>query len=115
MYKQIIVVRNDLEMSVGKKCAQCCHASIGSYEKTPDAIRKAWRGEGQKKVVVEVNSKKELRQLYKKSKELGVPCFLVKDAGFTELAPGTTTALGIGPDKEEKINKVTGSIALLKE
>lgn len=113
MLKQIIVVRNDLEMSVGKKCAQCCHASIGSYEKTPEAIIKAWRGEGQKKVVLEVDSKKELKQLYKKAKELKLSYFLVKDAGLTELEPGTVTALGIGPDKEEKINKVTGSVKLL--
>lgn len=113
MYKQMIIIRTDLEMSVGKKCTQACHASIGSYEKTPQAILKAWKGEGQKKVLLEVNSKKELVDLYKKSKELELPCFLVKDAGLTELEPGTATAMGIGPDKEEKINKVTGSVKLL--
>jgi len=102
MLKQVIAIRKDLK-------------SLGSYEKTSQAILKAWKGEGQKKVVLEVNSKKELKELYKKAKELGVSCFLVKDAGMTELEPGTTTALGIGPDKEEKINKITGSIALLKE
>jgi PTH2 family peptidyl-tRNA hydrolase len=113
MLKQIIVIRNDLEMSAGKMAAQACHASIGSYEKTPEAIIKAWRGEGQKKVVLEVNSNSDLRKLYKKAKELEVPCFLVKDAGLTELEPGTTTALGIGPEKEEMINKITGSVKLL--
>ena len=113
MYKQIIVVRNDLEMSVGKKCAQSCHACLGSYKKTSEAILKVWRGEGEKKVVLEVNSKKEIIQLYKKAKELGISNFLVKDAGLTELEPGTITALGIGPDKEELINKVTGSVKLL--
>ncbi len=113
MLKQIIVVRKDIDMSLGKSIAQACHASIGSYEKTSQAIIKAWRGEGQKKVVIEVNSKKELKDLYKKAKDLGISCFLVKDAGMTELEPGTTTALGIGPDKEELINKVTGSIKLL--
>lgn len=115
MYKQIIVVRKDLNMSLGKSIAQSCHASLRSYEKTSQAIIKAWKGEGEKKVVLEVNSKKEIMQLHKKAKELGVSCFLVKDAGLTELEPGTITALGIGPDKEELINKVTGSIKLLKE
>jgi len=113
MYKQIIVIRNDLEMSSGKKCAQSCHACLGSFEKTPEAIRKAWKGEGEKKVVLEIGSKKEILGLFKKSKELGIACFLVKDAGMTELDPGTITALGIGPDKEERINKVTGSVKLL--
>jgi len=113
MLKQVIVVRKDIGMSLGKSITQGCHASIGSYENTSQAIIKAWRGEGQKKVALEVNSKKELKELYEKAKELDISCFLVKDAGMTELEPGTITALGIGPDKDEKINKVTGSVKLL--
>jgi len=112
-YKQVIIIRKDLNLSPGKLAVQSSHASIGSYEKTSQAILKAWKGEGQKKVALEVNSKKELKELYKKAKELDISCYLVKDAGMTELEPGTITALGIGPDKEEKINKVTGSIKLL--
>jgi len=115
MLKQVIIIRNDLGMSLGKSIVQACHASLGSYGKTSQAIIKSWKGQGEKKVVVEVNSKKEIIQLYKKAKELGVSCFLVKDAGLTELEPGTVTALGIGPDKEELINKITGSLKLLKE
>ena len=115
MLKQVIVVRNDLDMSRGKSIAQSCHACLGSYRNTSEAILKAWKGEGEKKVVLEVNSKKEIIQLYKKAKVLGISCFLVKDAGLTELEPGSITALGIGPDKEELINKATGSIKLLKE
>ena len=113
MLKQVIVIRKDIEMSLGKSIAQACHASIGSYENTSQAIIKAWRGEGQKKVVLEVNSKKEIIELKNKAKKLGVSHFLVKDAGMTELEPGTITALGIGPDKEESINKITGSVKLL--
>jgi len=113
MIKQVIVIRKDLNMSLGKSIAQSCHAAVGSYEKTSQAIIKAWKGEGEKKVVIEANSKKELKDLYKKAKELEISCFLVRDAGRTELEPGTTTALGIGPDKEEKIDKITGSIKLL--
>jgi PTH2 family peptidyl-tRNA hydrolase len=113
MLKQVIVIRKDLDMSLGKSIAQSCHACLGSYEKTSEAIKKAWKGEGEKKVVLEVNSKKEILQLHEKAKELKLSCFLVKDAGLTELEPGTVTALGIGPDKEEIINKVTGSVKLL--
>ena len=113
MIKQVIVLRKDLEMSLGKMCAQACHASIGSFEKTKKNILEKWKLEGQKKVVLGVNSRKDILALYKKAKEMKIPCFLVKDAGLTELKPGTITALGIGPDIEEKINKVTGSIKLL--
>jgi len=113
MYKQMIVLRKDLEMSVGKKCVQSCHACLGSYKNSKKSIIKKWKLEGQKKVVLEVNSKEELFKLFKKVKKEKIPCFLVEDAGLTELEPGTVTALGIGPDKEEKIDRVTGSLKLV--
>ncbi len=113
MIKQVIILRKDLDMSTGKKCVQACHACLGSYERTSEAILKAWRGEGQKKVTLVVDSRNELIKLKNKAKELGVSYFLVKDAGLTELESGTITALAIGPDKEDKVDKITGSLGLL--
>jgi PTH2 family peptidyl-tRNA hydrolase len=113
MYKQMIILRKDLDMSVGKRCVQCCHASIGAYKKTDKSIVKKWELEGQKKVVLEVDSKEELLKLFRLAKKEKMPCFLVEDAGLTELEPGSVTALGIGPNDEKKINKITGSVKLL--
>jgi len=113
MYKQVMIIRNDLGMSTGKKCVQCCHASLGAYKKASKSTIKKWNSEGQKKVVLEVNSKKELLELFKQLKKEKIPCFLVEDAGLTELKPGTITALGIGPDDEKKLDKMTGSLRLL--
>ena len=42
-----------------------------------------------------------------------IPCFIVKDAGLTQLPPGSTTALGIGPFSSIEIDKITGNLKLL--
>ncbi len=114
MYKQVIVLRKDLEMSTGKKCVQSSHASLGAYRKTDKSIIKKWDSEGQKKVVLEVNSREDILKLYERVKKEKISCFLVKDAGLTELKPGTITSLGIGPDNERKMDRITGSLKLLK-
>ena len=114
MFKQIIVIRTDLNMSTGKKCAQSCHASLGSYRKSDNKIRELWRKTGEKKVVVGIGSKKEMIQLFERSKDEKIPAYLVQDAGLTELEPGTMTALGIGPEEEDKIDRLTIDLNLLK-
>ena len=44
---------------------------------------------------------------------LDVPWSEVTDAGHTQIAPGTTTCISIGPAPEEKIDKITGDLKLL--
>ena len=114
MYKQIIVVRSDLKMSRGKLASQVSHAAVDSAHNVERRIISAWRATGQKKVVLKAKNESELFALKEKCKKLEIQCSLITDAGRTELEPGTVTALGIGPDEEDKINKVTGSLPLLK-
>ncbi|MEM5801844.1 MAG: peptidyl-tRNA hydrolase Pth2 [Candidatus Aenigmatarchaeota archaeon] len=113
MYKQVIVVRKDLKLGVGKIAAQVAHAAIGSLKKANKNISEIWEKEGAKKIVVKVNSLEKLKEIYKKVKKEKIPCFLVRDAGLTQVKKGTITALGIGPDKEDKIDKITGKLKLL--
>jgi len=115
-YKQVIVVRTDIKMGKGKTCAQVAHASLGA---ALEAMRRKptwfeeWQKRGQKKVVLKVGSEKELYEIYEKAKTLGLPTFLVKDAGLTQLEPGTTTAVAVGPAPEEEVDKITGKLKLL--
>jgi PTH2 family peptidyl-tRNA hydrolase len=112
--KQVMVMRADLKMSKGKLAAQACHASLGAYKKADERTIREWELEGGKKVVVQVKSQEELFQVYELVKAAGIPSFLVTDAGHTELPPSTVTGLGIGPDKDEKIDKITQDLKLLK-
>ena len=50
---------------------------------------------------------------YEKAKKNKLPCYLVIDAGLTELPPHTPTTLGIGPAPHEKIDRLTGELKLL--
>ena len=111
--KQALILRKDVGMKPGKLCAQALHASISSFLNANDYERKEWHEKGQKKIVIKVKSKKELYDIFKAAKKEKLPCALIKDAGMTQLKPGTTTALGIGPASDEKIDKLTGKMKLL--
>jgi PTH2 family peptidyl-tRNA hydrolase len=111
--KQVMVIRVDLNMGKGKMVAQACHASLGAYKRSDEKIIKKWELEGEKKVVVKVQSLRELYEIYEMVKNTEIPSYLVQDAGRTELPKGTVTCLGIGPDDDEKIDKVTNELKLL--
>lgn len=112
-YKQVIIIRKDLKMGKGKLVAHCIHAAIGSLRASDENTVKLWEDEGAKKIVLKVNDLKELMSIKKKVNDAKIPHHLVKDAGLTQLKPGTVTALGIGPYDEKKIDKVTGKLKLL--
>lgn len=115
-YKQVIIVRNDIKMSKGKIAAQVAHAALASYieatKKWPNWA-KEWLMEGQRKVVLKVNSLEELLELKRRVEEKDFPNSLITDAGLTELEPGTTTCLGIGPAPSEELDKIVGHLKLL--
>ena len=115
-YKMVIVMRTDLKMSVGKMIAQACHAAVSCSEETKKAQTKHWRrwmDEGAKKVALQADSFEELEELAVKAEGLNITYVLIQDAGHTEVAPGTTTCIGIGPHQEQFIDKVTGRLPLL--
>ena len=113
MFKQVIVTRKDLKLSKGKFAVQVAHASIQSYRNSSKKSQEEWEQDGSKKVVVKVDTLKEMLNVWKKAKSYKIPCALIKDAGRTEVAPGTITALGIGPDCQENIDKITGNLKML--
>jgi len=137
--KQVIVMRNDLNMRKGKMIAQGSHASmsfltkdmiIGSYSElevgtgmykhfsrgqvdmTDDA--KEWLRDSFTKITVQVSSEEELIQIHEKAIQAGLTTHLIKDAGRTEFGGVPTyTCCAIGPNQAEKIDEITGDLRLL--
>ena len=116
-YKMCIVLRMDLGMSTGKLIAQAAHAAVGASELGKKENHKAWRrwrDEGAKKVALEAESLEEIEELAEKADKLDIVNILIQDAGHTEVPPGTVTALGLGPDRSDLLDKVTGSLPLIR-
>ena len=114
MLKMVIVVNSSIKMGCGKMAAQVAHAavecSLTSY-KLREKIFNQWMKEGQKKVVLKA-SQKEILKIEREAKEMGIITVVIKDAGLTQLEPGTLTAMAMGPDEEEKLDELTGHLPL---
>jgi len=112
-YKQVILIRQDLKLPKGKAAAQAAHASVDAVLKSDTVLVKAWCEEGMAKIVVKVKDEKELIHYFQQAKDSGIKSSLITDAGRTVIAPGIKTCVAIGPDEEEKVDAITGTLSLL--
>ncbi len=113
--KQALIVRNDLGMTKGKIAAQASHASLEAYEKTQakePAWAREWKNAGMAKIVLKIQSEKELLELFERAKKK-IPAALISDAGHTQTAPGTKTCVGLGPAPENLIDEFAKHLKLL--
>jgi len=112
-WKQCLVIRGDIRMSCGKISAQAAHAAVAAYERCDRETREQWLREGQKKVVLKAKDERGLLELKTIAEAQGIAAALIQDAGLTELPPGTTTALGLGPARTGEMDRVTADLPLL--
>eukprot|EP01080_Neovahlkampfia_damariscottae_P009114 gene9114-1204_t len=118
--KMVLCVRTDLKMGKGKMCAQCCHAAVGVYgdiifgknEQHKKWLKK-WEDEACAKIALKVDSEKDLLALQKEALDLGLPSYLIMDAGRTQIEPGSKTVVSIGPAPAYMVDKVTKHLKLL--
>lgn len=114
-HKMVILVRSDLNMTKGKAAAQCCHACLAAYkralQKSPTLVS-AWESAGQPKVTLKTDSQGQLEELQRKAREAGLVAEAIRDAGRTQLVPGTKTVCAIGPGPAKLINLITGHLKL---
>jgi peptidyl-tRNA hydrolase, PTH2 family len=126
MAKQVILIRKDLGMRKGKMIAQGAHASMLVLLKParvvgldfciplPNKEWFDWLLGTFTKVVVGVDSEKELLSMIEKAEAKGLPNSIIQDAGKTEFhGIPTYTAGAIGPANDEEIDEITGELKLL--
>lgn len=121
-YKQVIVMRKDLNMRKGKMIAQGAHATLnsllnqssrpGTISLNEDDIK--WLKSGAAKICVYVESEHELEEVYQKARRMNISGALITDAGRTEFGGvPTKTCCAIGPGLSIEIDKITGHLPLL--
>ncbi len=112
-YKQCIIIRDDLKLSKGKLAVQVAHAAVSASEWADRSTLEKWKDGGQKKVVLRVDTVRDLFELKETARRQDIPTALITDAGLTQVPPGTVTVLGIGPAKADELDKITGSLKLV--
>lgn len=143
MYKQYIVIRNDLPMSAGKLAAQVSHASIAfitnsiQVEEKPDhyigsmIIEKGlwdnWLNPKSSftKVCLGIHNKNKAYQLIEKAKEFGLvegkDFFPIRDEARTELQDyreedgRVLTCIGFKPMEETELKELLGKLHLYQK
>lgn len=108
--KQVIIIREDLDMSKGKSVAQGSHVSVLATRNADEKIVEQWLDQGGKKIVLSVKSKHQLENVLEEITDL--PTAKIHDLGYTELEAGTLTAAAIGPAVEEDIDNYTSNLSL---
>lgn len=105
-----LIVRKDLKLSTGKTAVQCSHAAVNCAllaRKNEPRIMERWQASGARKICLSIDDLTSMKILLGKAKSAGLITHLVKDAGHTEVSPGTVTVLGIGPAPRNSINALT--------
>jgi peptidyl-tRNA hydrolase len=126
-----LIVRESLNMSAGKACAQVGHAVqnmmmhyfaaqvlkakikdtvLPTAELDHIAITTKWLSQDARKVVLKA-SEKEWVAL---QTEFGTNCIIVKDNGLTEVAAGSQTVIALWPNYKSKRSNIVKWLSVFK-
>ncbi len=124
--KQVICIRRDLKMGLGKTIAQGAHSSMlflasrvkGEAENTQSIeisdLQLRWLVGGMKKICLAVDGLEELKMIATSALVRALEVNVLVDAGRTRFAGiPTITAVAIGPNESAQIDEVTGHLKLL--
>jgi len=97
-----VVLRKDIRMGKGKFSVQTAHAIVSLLSER----NLKWDFPNKSIEIWTVKSEEDLLGIYHQAQKLKCNCSLIRDAGKTQLDPGTKTAVGIGPINEAIFEKV---------
>jgi len=112
-----VLIRSDLQCSIGKLLVHighvCSELTMNFHES--ELVKDWYWNNAQTKIILKVNTLKELDFYYKKSDEM-IHSIRIKiaDEGFYELQKGTIVCCGILCSKEEAIDKGLNKLRLWK-
>jgi PTH2 family peptidyl-tRNA hydrolase len=115
-YKMVFCVNTSLSMGKGKIAAQVGHAAVGCYKRSrkqcPKAVA-AWERSGCAKIALKCPTEEDLEEIAIRALAKDIPCYLVEDAGRTQIAAGSRTVLGLGPAPVSVFEDVTSHLKLM--
>ena len=86
------------------------HATLGAYRRArrlcPSAVSD-WLRIGQMKITVKCPTVSELLELEERCAGAGLNTYLIRDAGHTEIEPGSRTVLAVGPAPASALDQFT--------
>ncbi|KAK3023136.1 hypothetical protein RJ639_043975 [Escallonia herrerae] len=91
-------------------------AATGIYAELMQSQRstlRRWELGGQAKIVVTCKNQNEMNKLKETAESIGLPTFVVADAGRTQISAGSKTVLAVGPGTKSAVDSVTGKLRLL--
>ncbi|KAF8281103.1 putative peptidyl-tRNA hydrolase [Trypanosoma cruzi] len=88
-------------------------ANDGAYWDEWVAWYDAWMFAGGTKVALQCESEEKMMDAFREAKQEGLPHALIRDAGRTQIAPGSKTVLAVGPAPIKLVDRVTGHFKLL--
>jgi PTH2 family peptidyl-tRNA hydrolase len=91
-----VVLRKDIHMGKGKFSAQAAHAIVSLIPQK----NMLWDFDEQPIEIWTVRGEANLLGIFSKAQKMNINCTLIRDAGKTQIAPGSKTAVGLGPINE---------------
>jgi PTH2 family peptidyl-tRNA hydrolase len=108
-YKQVILVRTDLNLTPNNLAAQVAHASVNAFNATSPLTRKSWLDEGHRKIILQVADATALTHFYTQAQALHLP----EGNGVPFPNPSEELAvIAIGPALNEAIDPLTAQLKL---